>query len=261
MAKQKTMLDHMIENLTPGQIAELTDVAQDRFPDVAATFAQRAPNKRQTWIIGLMAEHTWRRKVPYKEFSDAFRVGALTDTYGDSRCLQSLRSNLDVCCPGWKTIRDNDDLYIHFPSLDDVRASCEKVFGKTSWPNTDELAMIPIRLAEAEETAEKEKQKAHGAAQVRFAMEWRDANLPTQQIVTAKQRQLDYIYRENREDREAQEQARNDLAQAKNNHEAAVKQADIRNREQRRRLNEGEEQLEAADSLSGRDLKTGKLSA
>lgn len=255
MSKQKSMLDHIIDNLGTEDRTKLTDWCQETFPSIAATFGQREPNRREAWMMGLMAEHTWRRQVLYKEFYNAFRVGALTDTYSDSRCRQSLISNLDVCCPGWETVSEEGVLYIHFPELEDVRASCEKAFGKISWPKTDEEAMIPIRKAEAEAKEEAEKKDAYETASLKIVMEYREATLDTAARVRNRERHLEHAIREHAYrknsasgDLEASaaevDNAETALGQAKEAHEGVLMEANARSREQRRRLEAGEELLE-----------------
>ncbi len=253
MRKQQSMLSHIIENLGPTGLAELTDAAQEMFPDLAATFGQREPNRRETWLMGLMAGHTWRRKVLNKEFYDAFRVGAMTDTYSESRCRDALNSNLDVCCPGWKMVTEEDgDLYISFPSLDVVRASCEKVFGKISWMKTDEVAMIPIREAEARETAEKEKKEAHDTALLKIVMEKREATLPSEQKVRAKEldanhARVEHSLRDDDASRDVLRDAEAALGEAQVARNEIVYAANARYEEQMRQLAEAEERLATAE--------------
>lgn len=248
MTKQKTMLDHMIENLGPDGIAELTDMCQERFPDIAATFAQRAPNRRETWMIGLMAGHTWRVQVPYKEFYNAFRVGALTDTYSDSTGHQILKNTLDVCCPGWETITVDGELHLLLPKLEDVRASCEKAFGKISWRPDDEEAMIPIRQVKEEEAAAAAKKKEREGAMLEVVMGAHEAKLYLAEIVRAKESRLEGAYRA--KDREAAvKHAKADLMQAQQAHGEVELAWDNRLVEQMRRFDAGEDLLKPDECL------------
>lgn len=234
MAKTKTMLDHMIANLDPARLAKLTDVAQRMFPDVVATFSQRPPNMRETWIMGLMAGHTWQRYVLYKEFYETFRIGALTDTYHDATCRRILDRTLDVCCQGWELITQDGALTIYFPSLEDVRESCEIAFGKTSWLPTDEVAMIPIREAEEAEAKEAAKKAAYDEGLLRSVMERRDALLPTGRNVMKREREIDAARAGPRGETLAA--AQRALEEAVEAHRNATADADIRQSEQIRCL-------------------------
>lgn len=267
MSKQQSMLDHIIENLGNDDIAKLTDWCQETFPDVAATFAQRKPNRRETWIMGLMAGHTWHVRVIYKEFRAAFLVGALTDTYSDSRCQDILVGTLNVCCPGWKTVSEENVLYILLPVLDDVRASCEKEFGKRSWPPTDEEAMIPIRQAAAEEAAALEKKDARETALLKIVLEYREATLDINQRVMAKERRLESAVREaayrKKDGGDGSlfvEEARSALEEARSARAAIVEKADARRQEQYRRRDAGEDLLGEGESIVAERPEISKLS-
>ena len=183
MPKKLDLLSYIIANLGVGEREELTLAAEELFPELALAIAQRSPNKRETWIMSLMVGGHWHVRVQYQDLYDRFRAEAVTDTYTDSRCHQILQNNLTTCCPGWEMEKGE----ITFPGLATVRANCERLFGKVTWPMDDVEAMKVMAQEQDRIDAEVAASEMHDTESLAIALEWRENTMESMEVVRVKE--------------------------------------------------------------------------
>ena len=217
-----------------------------RWPSYAATGTLDL-DKNARWLLGRLSPHQWKIKIKPSELIQSFREGTGRLGHLPEGVHRTLHDLLNSSMSGWAEKEEWDHeaqmkvTFYHFPPLEEAKEIFAAKHGEPVWPETDEVAMVEVRRAEAEAaSAEAEERRIHAGLND-VINDYRFAANPVRRRIHEAEK--DYRARMESADRAEAREAEAEFKRVTAEDQSTLNALNARFSEQRRRLDAAEELL------------------